>query len=129
MTLVTRAAAAPGAMTAAVRGESRALHPDLPASDLRTMARGMSYAGSPARFNTLLLAIFAGLATVLAAVGIFGVMNYSVTLRTGEIGIRMALGARPVQVLMLIMKQGLLLMLAGLGIGLAGALALTRVMS
>jgi putative ABC transport system permease protein len=82
-----------------------------------------------ARFNTLLLALFAGLATLLAAVGIFGVMNYSVTLRTREIGLRMALGAQQGQVLLLILKQGLILTLIGIGIGLAGALALTRVMS
>ncbi|MCA1557542.1 MAG: FtsX-like permease family protein, partial [Acidobacteria bacterium] len=75
------------------------------------------------------LAIFAGLATLLAAVGIFGVMNYSVTLRTREIGLRMALGAQRGQVLLLILKQGLLLTLIGVGIGLVGALALTRVMS
>jgi putative ABC transport system permease protein len=75
------------------------------------------------------LALFAGLATLLAAVGIFGVMNYSVTLRTHEIGLRMALGAQQGQVLMLILKQGLILTLIGIGVGLVGALALTRVMS
>jgi len=82
-----------------------------------------------ARFNTLLLGLFAGLATLLAAVGIFGVMSYSVTLRTREIGIRVALGAQQGRVVMLIMRQGLLLTLAGIGIGVAGALALTRVLS
>jgi len=81
------------------------------------------------RFNTLLLGIFAGLATLLAAIGIFGVMNYSVTLRTHEIGIRLALGAQPRRVLILILRQGLVLTLIGIGIGLVGAFALTRVMS
>jgi putative ABC transport system permease protein len=75
------------------------------------------------------LGLFAGLATLLAAVGIFGVMNYSVTLRTHEIGIRIALGAQPGRILMLILRQGLILTLIGIGIGLAGALALARVMS
>jgi putative ABC transport system permease protein len=82
-----------------------------------------------ARFNTLLLALFAGLATLLAAVGIFGVMSYSVTLRTREIGLRMALGAREGEVLKLILRQGLVLTLTGIAIGLAGALALTRLLS
>src|SRR3712207_4743953 len=82
-----------------------------------------------ARFNTLLLGLFAGLATLLAAVGIFGVMNYSVTLRAHEIGLRMALGARPGQVLLLILRQGLRLTAVGIVLGLVGALALTRVMS
>ena len=84
---------------------------------------------SRARFNTLLLALFAALATILAAVGIFGVMNYSLTLRTREIGLRMALGAQRSGVLLLILKQGLMLTLIGAAIGLVGALALTRLMT
>ncbi|MEP6637115.1 MAG: ABC transporter permease, partial [Acidobacteriota bacterium] len=129
MTLVIRTSGDPAAMAPAVRDVFRAMDPDQPVSDIRTMNQVMFETVGRARFNTLLLGLFAGLATLLSAVGIFGVMNYSVTLRTGEIGIRMALGAQPRQVLMLILKQGLLLTVIGIGTGLLGALALTRVMS
>ncbi|HEX8652691.1 MAG TPA: ABC transporter permease [Pyrinomonadaceae bacterium] len=129
MTLVIRTDGDPALMAPAVERELRAIDPDQPVSDVRTMNQVMADTTGRARFNTLLLALFAGLATLLAAVGIFGVMNYSVALRTHEIGIRMALGAQPGRILMLILKQGLLLTLIGIGIGLVGALALTRVMS
>jgi putative ABC transport system permease protein len=129
MTFVVNTTSDPAEMAPAVERELRAIDPDQPVSDVRTMKQVMADTVARARFNTLLLALFAGLATLLAAVGIFGVMNYSVTLRTREIGLRMALGAQPGQVLMLILKQGLLLTLIGIGIGLAGALALTRIMS
>jgi putative ABC transport system permease protein len=82
-----------------------------------------------ARFNTLLLGLFAGLATLLSAVGIFGVMNYSVALRTREIGLRLAIGAQPRQVLLLVLKQGFWLTMVGVLLGLAAAFALTRLLS
>jgi putative ABC transport system permease protein len=129
MTLVIRTGGDPAEIAPAVEREVRAIDPDQPISDVRTMNQVMADTLGRARFNTLLLALFAGLATLLAAVGIFGVMNYSVTLRTREIGLRMALGAQRGQVLMMILRQGLLLTLAGIGIGLIGALALTRIMS
>jgi predicted permease len=129
MTLVIRTDGDPAAVAPAVRSELREIDPSQPVSDVRTMGQVMADTLGRARFNTLLLSLFAGLATLLAAVGIFGVMNYSVTVRTREIGIRVALGAQRGQVLMLILRQGLLLTLIGIGVGLAGALAVTRVMS
>jgi predicted permease len=129
MTLVIRTAGDPSEMAPAVRREIASLDPDQPVSDVRTMTQVMADTVARSRFNTLLLAVFAGLATLLAAVGIYGVMSYSVQLRTREIGLRMALGAQPGRVLLLVLRQGLLLTLVGIGVGLAGALALTRVMS
>ena len=129
MTLVIRTSGDPAAMAPAVRDEVRAIDPDQPVSDVRTMNQVMADTLGRARFITLLIGLFAALATLLAAVGLFGVMNYSVTLRTREIGIRIALGAQPGRVRLLILRQGLLLTLIGIGIGLGGALALTRVLS
>jgi putative ABC transport system permease protein len=129
MTLVIRTTGDPAEMVPAVRREISAIDPSQPVSDVQTMNQVMSQTVSRARFNTLLLALFAGLATLLAAIGIFGVMSYSVTLRTREISIRMALGAQPGRMQMHILWQGLLLTLIGIAIGLAGALALTRLMS
>src|ERR1044071_5471 len=129
MTLIIRTTGDPAALAPAARDELRAMDPEQPVADVRTMGQVMADALGRARFNTLLLGLFAGLATLLAAIGIFGVMNYSVTVRTREIGIRVALGAQRGEVLMLILRQGLLLTLIGVGVGLAGALAVTRVMS
>jgi putative ABC transport system permease protein len=129
MTLVVRTTGDPAEIAPAVRRELREIDPDQPVSDVRTMNQVMADTVGRARFNTLLLGLFAGLATLLAAIGVFGVINYSVTLRTREIGLRMALGAQPGKVLMLVLKQGLLLAWMGIGIGLAGALALTRLLS
>jgi putative ABC transport system permease protein len=129
MTLVFRTGGDSLHIAPAVRKALLEIDPDQPVSDVRTMDEVMATTVGRARFNTLLLGLFAGLATLLAAIGIFGVMNYSVTLRTREIGLRMALGAQPREVLRLILKQGLLLTAIGIAVGLAGALALTRVMS
>lgn len=129
MTLVLRAGDDPLQLAPVVRQALREIDPDQPVSDVRTLDKVMSETVARPRFNTLLLGLFAGLATLLAAVGIFGVMSYSVTLRTREIGLRMALGAQPGEVLRLILKQGLFLTTLGIAIGLAGAFALTRVLS
>ena len=129
MTLVIRTDGEPTSIAPAVQREIRALDPNQPVSDVRTMNQVMSEWVSRSRFNTLLLGLFAGLATLLSAVGIFGVMNYSVALRTREIGLRLAVGAQPRQVLLLILRQGLLLTVIGVGLGLAAAFALTRLLS
>jgi putative ABC transport system permease protein len=129
MTLVIRTDGDPVAIAPAVRRTVREIDPAQPVSDVRSLHKVMSEWVDRPRFNTILLGLFAGLATLLAGVGIFGVMSYLVTLRIREIGLRMALGAQPGQVLRLILKQGLLLTGTGIAVGLAGALALTRVLS
>ena len=129
MTLVIKTTGEPSGISPAVQRELRGIDPDQPVSDVRTMNQVMADTVARARFNTILLTLFAGLATLLAAVGIFGVMNYSLALRTREIGLRMALGAQHGAVLLLMLKQGLRLTLIGTAIGLLGAFALTRLLS
>jgi putative ABC transport system permease protein len=129
MTLAIRTEGDPSAIAPAVQREIRSLEPNQPVSDVRTMNQVMSEWVARSRFNTLLLGLFAGLATLLSAVGIFGVMNYSVALRTREIGLRLAVGAQPRQVLLLILKQGIWLTMIGVLLGLAAAFALTRLLS
>jgi putative ABC transport system permease protein len=129
MTLVVRTDGEPAAIAPAIQREIRTLDPNQPVSDVRTMNQVMSEWVSRSRFNTLLLGLFAGLATLLSAVGIFGVMNYSVALRTRELGLRLAIGAQPRQVLLLVLKQGLLMTIVGVVMGLAAAFALTRLLS
>ena len=129
MTLVVRIGVDSKALVPAIHGEVWAIDKDQPVTDIKTMDQYVSDSVSPHRANALLLAVFATLALVLAAVGMYGVMAYSVTQRVHEIGIRMALGAQTSDVIMLIVGSGMTLVLAGAGIGIAGALALSRVLS
>lgn len=127
--LVVRTGQNPSALAAAVRGQVAALDPGVPVYQLATMDQLLSRSVAPARFNLFLLALFAALALGLAAVGIFGVLAFSVSRRTHEIGIRLALGAEQSDILSLIVGQGMKLVFMGVVLGLAGALALTRLMA
>ena len=129
MTLIMKGASDPNQLIGAVRGAVKQIDPDQPIYSPRTMddIRAESVAGE--RLNLTLLSLFAGIALVLAVVGIYGVMSYSVTQRTHEIGIRMAIGARPRDVFTMILGHGMKLAIIGVVIGLAAAFALTRLMA
>ncbi|MFY9609201.1 MAG: FtsX-like permease family protein, partial [Blastocatellia bacterium] len=127
--LFVRAAHTPESLAAGVRGEVLAIDRAQPVTSFRMMTEVIASTTAPRRFNTLLLGGLALIALLLAALGIYSVNSYAVTQRTHEIGIRMALGAPAGHVLKLVMRRGLALVLGGLGIGLAGAFALTRVMA
>jgi putative ABC transport system permease protein len=128
MTVVVRTQSDPLALAAVVRRELATLDPQQPLSNLNTMSQLLAVSVAQPRFNFLAFALFAAIALVLASVGIYGVLAYSVSQRTHEIGIRLALGAQATDVLKLIVGQGMKLVLVGIGIGLGGALALTRLM-
>src|SRR6266516_1540062 len=127
--LVVRTSVEPMSLTTSVRNAIWAVDKDQPVADIDTMDHVVSEAIARQRFSMLLLGSFAALALVLAAVGIYGVMSYSVAQRTHEIGIRIALGAQRGDVVGMTMKQGLKLVGVGLLIGLASAFVLTRVMA
>ena len=106
-----------------------AINPDVPVYDIATMEQRVQDSMARQRFAMTMLGGFAGFAMILAAVGIYGVMSFLVTQGTGEIAIRMALGARRAGILSLVFRQGMTLALAGILVGLLGALGLTRMMS
>jgi putative ABC transport system permease protein len=129
MSLMIRTKNKPEAMASAVRAQVEALDPNQPVYSIRTLESVLSESIALPRFRTLLLAIFAIVALILAVVGIYGVMSYSVTQRSHEIGIRMALGAQGTDVLKLVVGYGMTLALAGIAVGLTMSFALTRLLS
>jgi predicted permease len=129
LTLMVRTAGEPQSVIGALRGEFQQLDANLPVYSVKTMTEHMALPLFPARVAAMLLGSFGLLALILAAIGIFGVMSYAVSQRTREIGIRMALGANSGGILKLVVGHGLKLIVLGMGIGLAGAFAGTRLMS
>jgi putative ABC transport system permease protein len=129
MTLVVRTTGDPASFTGAIRGQVLSIDKDQPISGVQTLNHLLSTSIAQQQFSMLLLGIFASVALVLAAVGIYGVLSYAVTQRTHEIGIRMALGAGRGDVLRLVVGHGMLLTFIGVVAGLAAAFALTRLMT
>jgi putative ABC transport system permease protein len=128
MTIVARTKSAPGAVAGSLRAALTSLDKSLPVYDLKPMTEYLRDSLARRRFNLILLTAFSGVALALAAIGIYGVISYGVTQRTHEIGIRMALGAEKVDVLWLVVRQGMVMALGGVAIGLLASFALTRLM-
>jgi putative ABC transport system permease protein len=129
MTFVIRTSGDPIAVLGYLRQTLRSLDPNLPLADVRTLDRVAGDSLSQARFTTLLLGLFAALALTLATIGIYGVISLLVTRRRQEIGIRMALGARPASILNMVVRRGMALAGIGVAAGLLAALLLTRVLT
>jgi putative ABC transport system permease protein len=126
--LAIRTTGDPMAAAGAVRAAINALDPDLPVTNVRTMEQLIETSTGPRRFSMLLLGLFSGIALILASVGLYGVMSYTVAQRAPELGVRMALGAGARDVLRLVLGQGMRLALLGVGIGLVAALVVTRLL-
>jgi putative ABC transport system permease protein len=129
MTIVVRSAGNPANVIGPLRAAVRSVDPDQPIARVRTMEEMMDDALGQRRFSMFLLGLFAGLALLLATIGIYGVMSFDVARRSQEMGVRMALGAQPGNVLSLVVKRGMTLAIAGVVVGLAGAFALSRLIA
>ncbi len=129
MDVVVRTAGKPEAALPAVRRKIRDLDAELPMSNVRSMEDWVSNSAAQPRINAVLVGVFAAVALLIAAIGVYGVLAYSVNQRTREIGLRMALGAQQSNVLRLIVSEGMMVGLAGIAVGLAGAYALSRALA
>src|SRR5262249_36854915 len=127
--VIVRAANDVAALVPTLRSEVQSLNPNLPIYNVKTMEQRLADSTSRSRFLTLVLSIFSGIALILAAIGVYGIIAYSVTERTHEIGVRMALGAETVDILKLVLGDGLILTVIGLGAGLLLAFLLARILS
>jgi putative ABC transport system permease protein len=128
MTLLVRTTTDPLSLVGAIRQAVWSIDPNQPISNVNTLAKVVDDSVAPRRLNTLLMGLFGGLAMLLSAVGLYGLLSHAVTQRTQEMGIRMALGAQVGDVLKLVLRQGMMLALLGEAIGLVAAFALTRLM-
>jgi putative ABC transport system permease protein len=126
---VVRTSSDPTNLVPAIRSQVAEMDKELPLSNISTMEQILSESIAQPRFNMLLITIFAVVAMMLASVGIYGVISYSVSQRTHEIGVRIALGAQPGDIFKMVVGQGLKLALAGVSVGLVAAFVLTRVIS
>jgi putative ABC transport system permease protein len=126
MTLIVRTESDPVALVAAVKQRIWTVDRNLPISAVARMTQVLSDSLWQSRILTYIQGIFAAIALIMATVGLYGVVSQSVTLRRHEFGVRLAVGAEPAQIVQLVLSQGLRLILTGLGIGLLGAMALTR---
>ncbi len=128
--LVVRTKANPGTLVSAIRNECRALEPDIVLFNTRTMEEMISNSSASfmRRFPALLIGLFSGIALLLASVGIYGVVSYSISRQTHDIGVRMALGAQASAILKMVMKQGMALAGTGLAIGVVASLALAQLL-
>jgi putative ABC transport system permease protein len=129
ITLVVRTVGNPADLTRAVEQTVRSFDRNLPISDVVTMDGAIAEANAEPRFEMFLLGLFGAVALVLATIGIYGVMNYSVSKRTREIGIRISLGASRADVLRMVLRQAMLQALAGTVTGIAGAVLLSKLMT